>query len=105
MLAELEQALELGGRQRRGIRRHHAEDRFHGHRHVVHQVPQLLRGLRIVGRVARDLATGLVRIGPAREVTAVVQRRHRALERQYLKSMSGQVQLTNNLRTQETHYI
>src|SRR5262245_65343702 len=55
--------------------------------------------------MALDLAARLVRVGPAREVIAVVERCHRALERQDLKSMSREVQFANDLRTQETHDV
>ena len=48
MSAELEETFEIAGRERRRIRRHHAEDRLHGHRHVVHETSELRRGFGVV---------------------------------------------------------
>ena len=103
--AELEQSAQIRRRERRRIGRHHAEDRLHGHRHVVHQAPELDGRFGVTRRMPRQLAPRLVGVGPPREIVAVVERRDRALERQDLQPVARQVEIANDLRPQQTHHI
>src|SRR5213082_2365223 len=52
--------------------------------------------------MARDLAPRLVRVRPAGEVVAVVERRHRALEREDLETVRREIELANDLGAQKT---
>ena len=68
-----------------------AENRFHRHRHVVHQPAEDHRRFGVARRMSHQLATRFVRVAPASEIVAVVERRHGALERQDLQPVARQI--------------
>jgi hypothetical protein len=105
MPAEPEQPLEVGWRERSRIGRHHAEDRLHRHRHVVHQPAEQHHGVGIARRVPAQLATRLVGIGPRAEVVPVLHRCDRALERQDLQTVSRQLEVADDLGAQQAHHV
>ena len=63
--------------------------------------PKIDHGVGVVRGVAPQLLARLVGIGPAGEVVAVVERRDRALEREDLQPVSRQVELADDLGTEQ----
>ena len=101
VLAELEEAGEVAGCERRRVGRYHAEDRLHRLRHEVHQAAVLIVRLRIARRMAIQLAPSLVVIGPGGKVVAVFHRCDGALERQDVQPMPRQIEVADDLRPQQ----
>ena len=103
--AQPQQTGQVARLQRGRIGRNHAEYRLHGARHLVHEPPELVVGLRVARRVARQLAAVLVVVVPLREVVAVRQRRERALQRQDVQAVPRQVEIANDLGAQQAHHV
>src|SRR4029079_16474917 len=66
--------------------------------HVLCRVCMFRRG-------ARYLASRLVRVGPASEIVAVIERRDRALERKDLQSVRRQVEVADDLGPEQAHDV
>ena len=103
--AEIEQPAQIRRSKRGGIRRHHAEDGLHRHRHVQHEPAELGCGFSIARRVTVDLPAGLVGIGPRSEVVAIVERCERALKREYLQTVTRQLEIANDLGPEKAHDV
>ena len=72
------------------------EQRLHRPRHLIHEAPEVVVGLRVSQRMARELAAVLVVITPLREIVAVRQRRQRALERQDVQPVPREIEIAND---------
>ena len=59
----------------------------------------------VARRMPRELAPRLVGVAPAGEIVAVVERRDGALERKDLQPVPRQVEIADDLRTQQTHDV
>ena len=103
--AQPQEAHHVRGGERGRIGGHHAQDRLHRHRHVVHEPPEQHRGVGVVRRMPAQLAPRLVGIRPRGEVVAVVEWGHGAFERQDLQAVARQVQVADDLRSQQAHDV
>ena len=99
--AEEQQILEAARIERGRIGRRHVEDRLDEAAHLDHRLAVLVVGLGVDLRVAGDLAPRLRVIVDAPEVVAVRHRRERAVERQDLEAVPGQVELADDLGPQQ----
>ena len=97
------------GVERSRIGRDHAEQGLHGARHLVHEAPELVVGLGVARRVARELAPILIVVVPLREViarlSALKERRERALERQDVQAVARQLEVADDLGPQQAHHV
>ena len=93
------------GSERRRIGRRHREERLDGARHVVQHEPELVVGLGIAQRMARELAPVLVVVVPLRQVVSARQGRERALERQDVQAVARQLEVPDDLRPQQAHHV
>ena len=81
------------------------EDRLGEAAHLDHRPAVLVVGFRIETRMPRDFAAGLVVIVDTPQVVAARHRRERAVERQQLHAVAGQVEVADDLRPQQRHHV
>jgi hypothetical protein len=105
VLAELEQAEQVARTQRRGIRRHHADDRFDRLGSAGHHARVFVVGFGVARRVPVNFLAREIVIVPASQIVAVLERRDRARQRQDLQTVLRQFEIADDLRPQQTHDI
>ena len=88
-----------------GVGRDHRQDRLHEARHVHHRLGVLVVGLGVDRRVAVDLAPRARVVVHAPEVVAVRHGRERAVQRQDLEAVAGQVELADDLGPQQRDHV
>ncbi len=103
--AQLQEPRQISRRERSGIRRHHAQDWLHGHRHVVHEASEDDGGVGVPRGMAAQLAPRLVGIGPRSQIVAVVERRDGALERENLEAVPRQIEIADDLGAEQAHDV
>ena len=100
--------VQLPGRpevRRERVDRHQSQHGLDEPRHLGHGFVVLVVHGGVAGRVPRDLATRvLVIVGPP-QVVAIRHRRERAVERQNLEAVPAELQLLDDLGTQERHDV
>ena len=84
-----------------GIGRRQAENRLGEAAHLDHRLAVFVVGLGVEPRMPRDLASRLVVIVDAPQVIAVGHRRERAVERQQLHAVARQIELADDLGSQQ----
>ena len=99
--SEETQVLPALGIECRRIGRRHAHDRLHEVGHLDHGLAVLVVSFGVEARVARDLAARARVIVDAPEIVAVRHRRKRAVERKNLETVTRQIELANDLRSQQ----
>ncbi len=103
--AESRQSQQVPRMKRGRVGRRHRKERFHRAGHVVHPTPVLLVGFGVAQRVTGELAPVLVVIVPLGEVVAVGERRQRRFERQDVQAVARQVELADDLGSQQAHHV
>ena len=101
VLAELQQAAQVAPAQRGRIRWHKREHRLDRLGRACHLPRIFVRRFGVARRVTIDFAARQVVIVPAREVIAVVERRDRARQRQYLEAVPRQFEVADDLGPQQ----
>ena len=91
--------------QGRRIRRHHTQDRLHEAAHGLHGFAELVVSLGVHARVPRNFPMGLAVIVHAPKIIPIGHWREGSIQRQNFQSMARQVQVANNLRTQQRHNV
>ena len=103
--AEEEQLHQFVRIERRGIGRHHAEDRFHEAAHGLHRLAELFVGFRIELGMPRDLAARLAVIVHPPQVVAAGHGRESAVERKNLQAVARKIEVANDLRPQQRDHV
>ena len=99
---QLHQLFRIEGR---GVGRHHAEDRLHEAAHGLHGLAEFVVGFGVEFRVAGNLAVRLAMIVHAPQVVAAGHRRERAIERKDLEAVARQVEIADDLGSQQRHHV
>ena len=86
------------------VGRHGGQDRLHEPRHLRHRGAVLVVGLGVAERPAAQLANGAGVVVRAPQVVAV-ERGERAVERQDLEAVAGQLQLADDLGPKQRHHV
>ena len=83
----------------------HLDDRLDAARHLHHRLAELRVDLGVAPAEVGDLASCAFAVAPTRQPRAVVLRRERAVHRQDLQSEPGQLEVADDLRSQQTHDV
>ena len=100
-LSEESKFFEITRIERGGIRRNHAQNRFHEAAHRDHRLAEFFVGFGVELRVALDFAAGFGVIIDAPEVIAVGHGRESAVERKNFQAVAREIEVANNFRAKK----